>query len=177
MESMGLYLRAPQVPSWHVTGIPLPYLPFEVLENVPSYSDPNVRNLERSAVSDTFIKYIEMTTNQAVEQGTSKKKGKNKLDVEPGKIISAEDIDNFALPSTSKIPTCSSRNKNYRKAKAVESSTEEDEDGYSLASDTSLNFSDIKETFEDTSNHPKKDIKRSKQVKEAKYGKEAFPCA
>ncbi|KAJ4434286.1 hypothetical protein ANN_22838 [Periplaneta americana] len=26
MESMGLYLHAPQVPSWHVTGIPLPYI-------------------------------------------------------------------------------------------------------------------------------------------------------
>ncbi|KAJ4432625.1 hypothetical protein ANN_21248 [Periplaneta americana] len=25
MESMGLYLHAPQVPSWHVTGIPLPF--------------------------------------------------------------------------------------------------------------------------------------------------------
>ncbi|KAJ4449113.1 hypothetical protein ANN_00508 [Periplaneta americana] len=29
MESMGLYLHAPQVPSWHVTGIPLP-LPLDV---------------------------------------------------------------------------------------------------------------------------------------------------
>ncbi|KAJ4436025.1 hypothetical protein ANN_18651 [Periplaneta americana] len=26
MESMGLYFHAPQVPSWHVTGIPLPFL-------------------------------------------------------------------------------------------------------------------------------------------------------
>ncbi|KAJ4434646.1 hypothetical protein ANN_23210 [Periplaneta americana] len=43
----------------------------EVLGSVPSCSDPKVRNPEGSAVSDTFIEYIEMTTNQAIEQGTS----------------------------------------------------------------------------------------------------------
>ncbi|KAJ4443485.1 hypothetical protein ANN_05157 [Periplaneta americana] len=95
----------------------------EVLESVPSCSDPNVRNPEGSAVSDTFIKYIEMKSNEAIEQGTSIKRRKKKLDVESGKSISAEDIENFSLPSTSKIAICSSRNKDYCKGKAVESST------------------------------------------------------
>ncbi|KAJ4425705.1 hypothetical protein ANN_27901 [Periplaneta americana] len=35
-------------------------------------------------VCDTFIKYIEMTTNQGIEQGTSIKRRKKKLDVESG---------------------------------------------------------------------------------------------
>ncbi|KAJ4449402.1 hypothetical protein ANN_00801 [Periplaneta americana] len=111
----------------------------EVLGSVPSCSDPNVRNPEGSAVSDTFIKYIEMTTNQAIEQGTSIK-------------------TNLMLSQ----------------AKAVESSTVKDEDGYSLASDTSLNLSDIEETFEDTSNHPYKilndlSVSQSSEVRKGSF--------
>ncbi|KAJ4442827.1 hypothetical protein ANN_04420 [Periplaneta americana] len=46
-----------------------------------------------------------------------------------------------------------SRKKDSRKVKAVESSTEEVEGRYFLASDAPLKLSDIEETFEDTSNH------------------------
>ncbi|KAJ4440225.1 hypothetical protein ANN_08364 [Periplaneta americana] len=124
----------------------------KVLECLPSYSDPNVRNLEGSAVSDSFIKYIEMTRNQAVEQETSIKRERRSLMLSQVKVFQ-QMIEKLSLPSTSKITIFSSRKKDSRKAKAVESSIEEDEGGYSLASDASLNLSDIEETFEDTSSH------------------------
>ncbi|KAJ4446486.1 hypothetical protein ANN_13182 [Periplaneta americana] len=68
----------------------------KVLGSVPSCSDPNVRNSEGSAVSDTFIKYIEMTTNQAIEQGTSVKRRKKKLDLESAGHIADEVRQNKA---------------------------------------------------------------------------------
>ncbi|KAJ4444963.1 hypothetical protein ANN_06762 [Periplaneta americana] len=124
----------------------------KVLECLPSYSDPNIRNPEGSAVSDSFIKYIEMTRNQAVEQETSIKRVRRSLMLSQVKVFQ-QMIEKLSLPSTSKIAICSSRKKDSLKVKAVESSIEEDEGGYSLASDASLNLSDIEETFEDTSSH------------------------
>ncbi|KAJ4444972.1 hypothetical protein ANN_06771 [Periplaneta americana] len=114
----------------------------KVLECLLSYSDPNVRKPEGSP----------MTRNQEVEQETSIKRERRSLMLSQVKVFQQK-IEKFSLPSTSKIAICSSRKKDSRKAKAVESSIEEDEGGYSLASDASLNLSDIEETFEDTSSH------------------------
>lgn len=116
-----------------------PLCPTKVLERLPSYIDPNAPNPDTSLVSDAFIQYIETTRKRVLGQGEAIKRRKRKLEVPAGKSISAEEVEKLASPSTSK--TVKFMNKKT-KAKKQDSSSEEDEnDQYSLASESSLNLS------------------------------------
>lgn len=88
-----------------------------------------------------------MTRTQTVEQGTSIRRRKKRLDIEPGKSISTEDIEKVVISSTSKTTVCTNKKKVSRKANALDSSSEED--GHSLGSESSFNLSEI--DFEDKS--------------------------
>nr|CAI5859047.1 unnamed protein product [Callosobruchus analis] len=142
------------------TGI-YPFCAEKVLERLPMYSRPEVDNPNPMLVSDVFIEYMKNVRKEAVGENAPKRR-KRKLDVAPGKSISAEEVKRMLLPSNKKADKIKKKNKFV-----VNSSSNEEggSDNVSLASSSSLNLSDENSAAETTIvNLPNADV-----VDEAEY--------
>lgn len=119
------------------TGI-YPLCAEKVLERLPTYSRPEVEEPNPMLVSDAFIEFIKNARKAAVGENVPKRR-KRKLDVAPGKSISAKEVESMLLPSNIKADKIKKR----KKAAVNSSSSDEGEgDNFSLASSSSLNLSE-----------------------------------
>nr|CAI5829161.1 unnamed protein product [Callosobruchus analis] len=118
----------------------------KVLERLPTYSRPEVDNPNPMLVSDAFIEYMKNVRKEAVGENVPKRR-KRKLDVAPGRSISAEEVKRMLLPSNTKADKI----KKKKQFVVNSSSSEEGEsDNVSLASSSSLNLSDENSAAETT---------------------------
>nr|CAI5862835.1 unnamed protein product [Callosobruchus analis] len=144
------------------TGI-YPLCKEKVLERLPSYSQPGAEQANTSSISDAFKKFLEDTRKEAIGQTGMIKRRKKKLNVPPGKSISAEEVENMNLLTSPKKTGPSKRRR-------LDSSSEESSDNYSLASSSSLNISDSEheDATENKENSPHL-AHRSVSPKEGQY--------